>query len=142
MNRRFRLAGVLRAREVQEQVARGALAQANREVSSAHTEVTRRTQLLAAQPAPTSGPSPQFLAALTARRGLADQIAAAAHELAVVEREAAGRTQEWTAAAVRRRALEHLADRHAAAVRAADERAAQREIDDLATTASAREANR
>jgi flagellar export protein FliJ len=60
---------------------------------------------------------------------------AAAQATAAQAREAVGeRLAEFTAASIRRAGVEKLSERHAAATRAAEEAAAQRELDDLAST--------
>lgn len=134
MKRVFRLASVLRVRRVQEEVARSELLRANREVGHAWTDVERRNAYLESRRGGfTTGTSAAFIGSLTAGIARASDLSAAraAHQLA--QDTAADRAAGWTEAAARVQALESLEERHRAAVRSADEAAAQRAADDRAS---------
>jgi flagellar protein FliJ len=138
MTRRFRLASVLRVRRVQEDVKRAELVRANAETGRAWTDVQRRDALLEARRGTVaSGTSAAFIGSLTAGLARASDLSAAraAHELAVAN--AAERAVAWGEAAARVKALESLEERHLAAVRDADEAAAQRASDDRSSAAVA-----
>jgi flagellar biosynthesis chaperone FliJ len=130
---RFRLASVLRARKVQEDSARGAVLRARTEADAASAEVTRRQQALATGASPQPGNPTAFIATLCARQGMAAEIAAAAALAAQAHQGADATLGEYTAASIRRAGVEKMAERHAAATRAAEEAALQRELDDLST---------
>jgi flagellar export protein FliJ len=134
VKRVFRLASVLRVRRVQEEVARAELLRANREVGHAWTDVERRNAYLESRRGGfTTGTSAAFIGSLTAGIARASDLSAAraAHQLA--QDTAADRAAGWTEAAARVQALESLEERHRAAVRSADEAAAQRAADDRAS---------
>jgi flagellar export protein FliJ len=131
VNRRFRLASVLRVRRIQADVARGEVIRANGAVNRAWTDVERREALLDARRGTLlSGTSAAFLGSLTAGIARASDLSAAraAHQLAVAN--AADRAAGWSEAAARVKALESLEERHRTAVRLADEASAQRTSDD------------
>jgi flagellar export protein FliJ len=131
---RFRLASVLRARQVQEDAARGAVVRARAEAEAAEVQAADRAEQLAGYTAQLSGNPRAFIASLCARQSLAAEISAT-QALAAQARGVVGeRLTEFTAASIRRAGVEKLAERHAAATRAAEEAAAQRELDDLAST--------
>lgn len=137
MSRGFRLGAVLRARDAQAQVAKGALAMANSRVDTAAEDVRRRTATLAACAGLTDGSSAGFVAAMSLRSSLAAELSTAERGRSGAQAEAADRAAEWTAAAVRRKSLERLAERHHDAVRADELRMFQREIDDRAKRTTA-----
>jgi flagellar export protein FliJ len=132
VTRRFRLASVLRARQVQEDAARGAVIRARADVETARAETRRRDSALSARNNPMAGSATAFVAALCARQGLAAEISAAASLAAQAAHVVDERLGEFTDASVRRRTVEKLAERHEAASRAAEDAAEQRAIDDLA----------
>jgi hypothetical protein len=83
-----------------------------------------------------------MVAGMVARQSLAASLAAA-HQLVADSTDiVAARNAELADAAKRRRAVEMLAERHAAAVKAADLAADQRTLDELAVTSRARNAAR
>jgi flagellar biosynthesis chaperone FliJ len=129
---RFRLASVLRARQLQEDAARGAVLHARNGVAEASAEIVRRERILAATAPPTGAAASAFIAAMCARRSMAGELSVAMTMAADAEAALDGRMADYTAASVRRRGVEKLRDRHSAAVRAAEDAAAQRELDDLA----------
>jgi flagellar protein FliJ len=140
--RRFRLAPVLRARQAQEDLARGAVVQARAEAQSAAALVKRRQLELTGADAPTEGTARAMVASMVARQSLAAGVSAA-QRIAEAAGEITGqRTAELADAAKRRRAVESLADRHREAVRAHDLATDQRSLDELAVTSKQRAAAR
>jgi flagellar FliJ protein len=134
MTRRFRLASVLRARQAQENAAKGAVVRSRATARAAADERDQRARSLADRAGPDAGPANWYMAALAAGQALAAELSEAARlaeEEADVVRE---RMTDLTDAAVRRRTVETLADRHTAAVRKAEADAGQRVIDELAAT--------
>lgn len=131
---RFRLATVLRARQAQEDMARGVTARARAEADAAAGLVRRAERRLDDQDLPGTGVASAYAAAIWARQALAgalgDAITAAHHADAVTQ----ARVAELAAAAVRRKALERLAERHAAELRRAEEAADRAVLDELAST--------
>lgn len=135
---RFRLAGVLRARQLQEDAARGAVVRARTDSSEALAEVLRHERVLAATAPPTGAAAGAYIAALVARRSMAADLSAlkaiAAQKAEVVDERLAGHTS----ASIKRCGVEKLGERHAAAAREAEDAAIQRELDDLSAGAHAR----
>lgn len=132
MKRAFSLAVVLRAREAQEKVAKGVLAQANAQVSAAEHDVSARTATLQACSAMTDGSAAAFVASMTLRSALAGELADAELGKSYADQAAAERAAEWTGAAIKRRALERLEELHAEAVSTEEMRVSQMEIDESA----------
>jgi flagellar export protein FliJ len=132
MNRRFRLAAVLRARKAQENAAKGAVRAARTAEQAAIERRQAREAALVAQPTLNGAPAPWFVAAMSARQAMAAEVSAMARyaeQLADVTEE---KTAELTEAAVRRRSVEALEVRHEAAVTAEDQAAEQRAVDEIA----------
>jgi len=132
---RFRLESVLRVRRVQEDVARGALAQAISAVAAAETRLTDARawlRTLGEEPAPTDP------VAWEARRRIelsaAEEIEARVVDVqqAVAERHA--RQVALSAARTRVRALERLDERRRAEHALDSARADERTVDDLVTS--------
>jgi flagellar biosynthesis chaperone FliJ len=69
-----------------------------------------------------------------ARQAMAAELSAAVAMIGQADTVVADRDGDLTAAATRRRTVEKLGERHAAARRTAEEAAAQREADDLTST--------
>jgi len=134
----FRLATVLRARRAQEDIARVAAARARTDAERAASDIQLRARHLDRRGLPDGASGSAFAAAMWARRSLAtalgDAIAAAGAADAVSEE----RRGELVDAAVRRRALEQLAERHDEAERRAGESAERAVLDELAGTAHQR----
>jgi len=129
---RRRIGGLIRARQVQEDVARGALQRAQRDAEVAAARVLLYEEALGSRRAPNAASAGAYAASLSARHAMGAALAAAigvATEHDGVVRE---RLCDLTEAASRRRAVERLAERQAEQERDADEAAAQRELDDLA----------
>jgi flagellar export protein FliJ len=134
----FRLASVLRARKAQEDAARA-------EVLRARTEAERlaaRTRLyedaLGVRRAPDNSSPESFAATLMARQAMAASLNAAIAVAQSAEEVVTDRTNDLTTAAMRRRTVERLSERHAEEARRAEETVVQREVDDIATTAAQR----
>ena len=142
MNRLFRLAPVLRARKAQEDVARGAVQQSRAEIRDAQALVKRRQLDLVGADAPSEGSARAMVASLVARQSLAAGLSGAHRMVADAEQVERERLAVLADAAKRRRAVEMMAERHAAAVHAHDLRLDQTALDELATTSKARNAAR
>jgi flagellar export protein FliJ len=129
---RFRLASVLRARQVQEDSARAQVLRARAEAAKASTEAAYLERSLTGVTPPPQFANPNaFIATLCARQGLAADISAARALAAQAGEAVDERIADFTAASVRRAGVEKMAERHATATRAAEEAASQRELDDL-----------
>src|SRR2546421_5802322 len=142
MKRGFRLAGVLRARQAQEDAARGEVLRARRGAAQAAEAVEARDRTLATHQVPDEDTARALVAALTARQAMAASLAIARQLAALAEARVAERSGELTAAAQRRRTVEKLAERHAAERRRDDLMADQSALDELATTDPQRSAVR
>jgi flagellar FliJ protein len=134
VNRRFRLAAVLRARKAQEAAAKGAVRAAKAAEQAAHDRRAQREEALCRQPTVDGGPAPWFVAAVSARQALAAEISALARYAESLAPVTAEKTAELTEAAIRRRTVEALEERHDAAVTAEDLAAEQRAVDEAAGT--------
>jgi flagellar protein FliJ len=129
----FRLQPVLELRRSQERAAAQAAAQAAHAAADADRFATEReTALVGARP-PASATSGVFVASMALLRISAED-AAAQRSLATASAEQAELVRaQWTAAAQRTKGLERLKDRHAEAIRLADQAAEERAVDDLVT---------
>jgi flagellar FliJ protein len=129
----FRLEPVLELRRTQERAAAQAAAQAATAAADADRFATEReTALVGARP-PASTTSGAFVASMALLRISAED-AAAQRSLATASAEQAELVRaRWTAAAQRTKGLERLKDRHAEAIRLADQAAEERAVDDLVT---------
>ncbi len=142
MNRLFRLGPVLRARKAQEDAAKGAVIQSRQEIREAQALAKRRQLDLAGADAPTEGTARAMVASMVARQSMAATLSGAHRMVADAEELAREKQAELADAAKRRRAVESMAERHAAAVKAHDLRTEQLAIDEMAVTAKARNAAR
>lgn len=123
---------LLRARQVQEDVARQRLAQARRHAQEAHAHVhaeTERLEAMNGHAEPTSVLA--FVAAASARHSAAVTWFAAKHAHALADDQVAVRTGAVTAAAQDRRGVEKLAERAAAEAHQAAATAMQKELDEI-----------
>jgi flagellar FliJ protein len=129
---RFKLAGLLRVRTVQEEQARRDLGSAQVQLQRAGEQVRSRQQALSSAGAPPSGPASVFLAGLAARTSLAAAVteAQALRELSVNELGYA--RDQWLHARMRARAVERLSERHDLEEQVALGRSEQAASDDLA----------
>jgi flagellar biosynthesis chaperone FliJ len=142
MKRGFRLASVLRARQAQEDAARGEVLRARRGAAVAAEAVEARDHTLANHQMPDEDTARALVAALTARQAMAASLALARQMAQLAESRVAERAEELTVAAQRRRTVEKLAERHAAERRRRDLQADQSALDELATTDPQRSAVR
>jgi flagellar FliJ protein len=129
----FRLQPVLELRRTQEKAAAQAAAEAANAAAEADRRATEREDAVAAARLPAAASPGAFLAAVTLQR-LAAEDAAAQRALATATAEQAELVRaQWTTAAQRTKALERLRDRHAEAIRLADQAAEEKAVDDLVT---------
>jgi flagellar FliJ protein len=129
----FRLQPVLELRRTQERAAAQAAAQAANAAADADRRATEReTALVGAHPPESASPG-VFVASMAMLR-LAAEDASAQRSLAIASAEQSELVRrQWTAAAQKTKALERLKDRHAEAIRLADQAAEERAVDDLVT---------
>ena len=138
MAARFRLSSLLRARLAQEDAAKAEVARARGAVRAAGRTVADARTALQASDLPSGGTGLAVVAAIAARHSLAAGLAAARQGVVSAEEQADERVAELAEAAKRRRAVEKLAERHAAARKFAEQAADQRVVDELAITAASR----
>lgn len=129
---RFKLAGLLRVRAVQEEQARRDLGSAQVALQRAGERVQQRREALASAGAPPSGPASVFLAGLASRTSLAAAVTEAAALRELSENELGYARDQWLHARMRARAVERLSERHALEEQIALGRAEQAVSDDLA----------
>jgi flagellar FliJ protein len=142
VNRLFRLGPVLRARKAQEDAAKGAVIQSRQEIRDAQALVKRRQLDLAGADAPTEGTARAMVASMVARQSMAATISGAHRMVADAEELAREKQADLADAAKRRRAVEMMAERHAETVRDHDLKTEQKNVDEMAVTAKARNAAR
>jgi flagellar export protein FliJ len=134
MSRQFRLAAVERLRTEQVEVAARALATANGVVRLAVQERDRlAAELYLDRTRPSMGAGEVQINA-TYRDRLRMDLLDAEIQLEQRTKEADEARQAWLAARAGLKAVESLHDRHKQALREADARAEQKELDDLAST--------
>jgi hypothetical protein len=133
---------VLRARKAQEDVAKGAVIQSRAEIREAEALARRRHLDLVGSQAPAEGTAQAIVAGLVARQSLAAGLISARRMVDDAEEVNRERMAALADAAKRRRAVETMAERHAATVRAHDLRVDQANLDELAVTTKARNAAR
>jgi len=142
MTRRFRLGSVLRARQAQEDAARGQVMRARRDATEAADAAVRRGEVLAAHQHPGEDTARAVVAALTARQAMAASLSAARQLHLLAEQHVTHRSEELTEAAKRRRTVEKLAERHAEQRRQRDQRADQSALDEMGSTGHQRKATK
>jgi flagellar FliJ protein len=131
MNRTFPLAGLLRVREVEEDLAAGELARAQRERAAAAERVEAvRAELQGQDPRPANDAAWQAMVA--GRAALSALLSEGIAARQAAEQQVRGREQEWSAARARTRAVERLAERHTDRVTAAERKAEQAGLDEIA----------
>lgn len=135
MNRRFPLAGVLRVRRVQEDLARAEVAQAQAKARVAERDADAAAGRLAGSELPERSVALAFVAASTARTSLAMEASAARITVTLAHDEVGVQLAEWRERAMRVDGLETLEQRHHAEVQRADLAAEQHVADDLSGTA-------
>lgn len=129
---KFSLAGLLRARTVQEEQARRSLGQAQAHLTAAAGAVQHRRAALVAAGMPTDAHASVFLAGVAARSSIAASVNEA---IALRQNSVDGLDQarsDWLQARMRARAIERLAERHREAEQLDVARAEQAASDDLA----------
>ena len=142
MKKGFRLASVLRARQAQEDAARGEVVRARHAAALAADTAAKKDRDLANHQMPSEDTARALVAALTARQAMAASLALARHLAGMAEARVTEQTGELTEAAKRRRTVEKLAERHAEQHRRVAQAADQSALDELAITATARSAAR
>ncbi len=134
MSRRFPLAGVLRVRRVQEDLARAEVARAQAAARKAEREARARADLLEGYEIPEHAVALAFVAAASARTSLAMEASAARVVVGLAHDEVGVQLAQWQERAMRVDALESLEQRHRDDVRRADQAVEQHLADDLAAT--------
>ncbi len=130
--RSFRLATVLRVRRIQEEQARGALAQARGAIVLAEDDARMRAVRASATALPSTAGASAYLAAVAHGLALASDAATARAAVAEVEAVAEEKQGEWREAAGKVKPLEHLEEAHREELRRSDERQAQAVQDEIA----------
>ncbi len=108
---KFKLAGLLRARTVQEEQARRDLGAAQSRLSAASTAVQHRQAALASAGAPHGGSASVFLAQVASRASLAVSVSDAVAARALMADDLDDARSDWLKARMRARAVERLAER-------------------------------
>ncbi|GGM60976.1 cell envelope biogenesis protein TolA [Dactylosporangium sucinum] len=134
----FRLAAVLRARKAQEDAAKTAVVRARADASAAVEAVRARERDLDGRSVPLRSTSAAFAATLTARQAIAGELAAAIGVRRLADESVEERMAELTAAAVQRRTIEKLQERHDATRKRTRDAAEAKAADDLTTSAAFR----
>ncbi|GAA2516178.1 flagellar FliJ family protein [Pilimelia columellifera] len=135
---RFRLSTVLRARQAQEDVRKAEVVRARGAARHARRNADERADALRATDASPVGTARAVVAALAARHALAAGLSAAHHAIGEADAHVDAQTADLAEAAKRRRVVERLGERHAAAQKAHAAAVEQRAIDEIAITAAAR----
>ncbi|MEV4514912.1 cell envelope biogenesis protein TolA [Dactylosporangium sp. NPDC049525] len=132
----FRLGAVLRARKAQEDAAKAAVVRARGEATAAHGSVHARERDLDGRRVPDGASSAAFAATLMARQAIAGALSTAIGVASLADETVQDRLDDLTDAAVQRRTIEKLQERHdltrkqtAAAIEA-------KAVDDLTTAAA------
>jgi len=129
---RFRLAGLLRVRGVQEEQARRDLGEAQGQLQRALRSISEQQRTLEQAGAPASGPAPVFLAGAAARAGMAAAVNDSVAYSLAREHDLDRARSQWMQARMRARAVERLAERARELEQAGQLRAEQLLSDDLA----------
>ena len=133
MSRGFRLSSLLRARQAQEDVAKGAVARASRAKEAARRAAAAGETALHDTALPMTGSALALVAAISAQRATAAGLAAARQAVLDSEQHHVDANAELAVAASRRRTVERLAERHTEKLQRADLAAEQRAIDEIAS---------
>ncbi|HET9444506.1 MAG TPA: hypothetical protein VFO65_14350 [Acidimicrobiales bacterium] len=137
---RFRLAGVLRVRGIQEDLARAAVAEAHHDHAAAEARLAAeidRYRALVPAPGP-AAPVAAFLAGRSWAELAGGTVVGARTDRALAADRLAARRDDWQQAAMRVDALERLEDRHAGEHAVEARRAEELEVGDLVTGRHAR----
>ncbi|GAB3681730.1 flagellar export protein FliJ [Angustibacter aerolatus] len=127
----FRLAGLLRMRNLAEEHARRDLGSAQREALTAHERVVAHRAELAGAGAPSGGDAAVFLAQVAARSAMASAVTVAVSEAGLADASLEHARDTWMQARARARAVERLEERHQEQEVAEAGRAEQLANDDL-----------
>ena len=138
MARAFRLSSVLRARKAQEDEAKAAVVRARTDAATAQSAVRARELDLDRRLVPGSATAAAFVATMSARQAVAGALAASIGLAQLADGTVRERIDELTDAAVQRRTIEKLQERHAAARQRAEESAEAKAVDDMTTAAHSR----
>jgi flagellar protein FliJ len=130
---RFRLGAVLRARQAQEDARKAAVAQARLAADTARGEVGKLERDLDRRNAPNTASAVAFNAAMSARQAVASALTTAMSMSRLADQGVQESLDDLAAAAVQRRTIEKLAERHAAARQHTAAAAEARSNDDLTT---------
>jgi flagellar biosynthesis chaperone FliJ len=132
----FRFGAVLRARKAQEDAAKAAVVRARADATTAVQKVRGRERDLDGRRIPDAASAAAFTAALTARQAVAGELAAAVALTELARETVQERMGDLTAAAVARRTMEKLQERHDATRKRTETAAEARAADDLTTSKS------
>lgn len=132
----FRLGAVLRARKAQEDVAKAAVVRARADANTAVQHVRSRERDLDGRRVPGAATSAAFAATVTARQAIAGELAAAIAVSELADETVLERMRALTDAAVQRRTIEKLQERHDATRKQTEATAQARAADDLTTATS------
>jgi flagellar FliJ protein len=132
------LTNVLRARQAQEDVAKGAVMRARREADVAAERARLYEEALGSRRVPDQAYAGSYAATMAARHVMAAALSAAVEVAGEANGVVRDRLVDLSDAATRRRAVEKLAERQADAARRAEEAAARREVDDLTNSTRSR----
>ncbi|MER7002610.1 cell envelope biogenesis protein TolA [Dactylosporangium sp. NPDC000555] len=135
----FRLGAVLRARKAQEDMAKAAVVRARADATAAAQRVLARGRDLDGRGVPGTASSTAYAATLTARQALAGELAAAIGASRLADDGVNERMGELTDAAVQRRTIEKLQERHDATRKRTEAAAEAKAVDDITTATSYRE---
>ena len=127
----FKFSGVLRARVAQENAAKAEMARSRLMANAALAEVHRQSATLDQREKTKYSTANALAVALAGRQAMAAALSVAVGEAHVAEAVVADRQADLAAAARQRKAMEKLAERHAATRRHKAETAERAEVDDL-----------
>jgi flagellar export protein FliJ len=128
---KFRLAGVLRARQAQETAAKAAAARARADAKSAAVEVHRQAASLDAAHDVHPRTASALAVAMSARQAMAAALNVAIGLTAEADAVVDDRVADLAVAAAQRKAMDKLAERHAVTRQRAADASERRELDDL-----------
>jgi flagellar biosynthesis chaperone FliJ len=134
----FRLAAVLRARHAQEDAAKAAVVRARADAAEALQRALLLERDLDRRGVPDVSSAAAFSATMSARSAMAGALRAAIGVTEMANEKVEERMADLTDAAIQRRTLEKLEERHAAARKHAEEKADEKAVDDLTTAAASR----
>jgi flagellar protein FliJ len=135
MERAFRLAGLLRLRELQEDQAAARLAASHAVLRGAEQRRDETLATLVRHAMPGRADSGAWRLSVTGRTTLAHLLADAGRQVADAGRRVGEDTADWSAARSRSVGLEKLRDKHREAVALEDGRAEQLALDEVASRA-------